>query len=122
MGSHNRIDYKAIGKRLAEVRGQQNISQAELAERAGITKVYLSNMENAHSHASLATFVKVANALGCGVDTLLSETLTVRRPAYDEQLAMLVDDCSIEELKIIIGTVRGLKEQIRAAKIDGGTR
>jgi hypothetical protein len=79
-------------------------------------------MENARSRASLATFVKVANALRRGVDKLLSETLTARRPAYDEQLAMLVWDCSIVELKMFFAAVRGIKKQIRAAKIDGGMR
>jgi transcriptional regulator with XRE-family HTH domain len=116
MGSRNTVDYKAIGKRLSELRTEKNISQKELAERAGITSVYLSNMENGHSRASLATFLKVANALGGGVDVLLCDNLKESRQVFDEQLAALLEDCSSDEMKIITGTIKGLKEQIRALK------
>jgi transcriptional regulator with XRE-family HTH domain len=118
MESRNTVDYKAIGKRLAELRTVKNISQKELAERAGITSVYLSNMENGHSRASLATFLKVANALGSGVDVLLCDNLKESRQVFGEQLASLLDDCSSDEMKIIAGTIKGLKEQIRALKHD----
>jgi len=107
------VDYVAIGKRVKELRSKKVMSQEQLATCAEISITYLSNIENAHSKASLPTFIKIANALGCGVDSLLCDNIKGSRPLFEEQLGELLEDCSQDELKIIVGTVKGLKEQIR---------
>ena len=111
MAMANGIDYKAIGKRVKELRYQQGLSQEQLALKADITSVYLSNLENGHGKGSLPTFL---NALGSGVDALLCDNINESRQIFEEQLGTLLKDCSKEELKIIVGTVKGLKEQIKA--------
>ena len=108
------INYKAIGKRVRELRAKQDLSQEQLAAKAEITSVYLSNVENGHSKASLPTFLKIANALECGVDALLCDNINDSRQIFEEELGKLLSDCSNTELKFIVGTVKGLKEQIRA--------
>jgi transcriptional regulator with XRE-family HTH domain len=110
----NMVDYVTIGKRVMQRRLRMGMSQKELAMRAGITTVYLSNVENAHSKASLPTFLKLANALDCGVDALIWDNYSENRQVFEDQLADLVSDCSPDELRIIVGTVIALKEQIRA--------
>jgi len=116
MGMANDIDYKAIGKRIRELRQQQDLSQEQLASKAEITSVYLSNLENGHGKGSLPTFLKIANAFGCGVDALLCDNINESRQIFEEKLGTLLKDCTKEELKIIIGTVKGLKEQIKAVE------
>jgi transcriptional regulator with XRE-family HTH domain len=111
------VDYAAIGKRVKELRAKKKMSQEQLAESADISTTYLSNIENAHSKASLPTFLKIANALNCGVDALLCDSIKESRHFFEEQLGTLLEDCSKEELKIIVGTLRGLKEQIRTVEI-----
>jgi transcriptional regulator with XRE-family HTH domain len=101
-----------------DFRLRKNMSQKELAERAGITAVYMSNVENAHSRIGLTTILKVANALGTGIDALLGANIKESRDIFEERLGELLADCTEEELKLIIGTVKGLKEQIRATKIE----
>jgi transcriptional regulator with XRE-family HTH domain len=110
------VDYAAIGKRIKELRSNKNMSQGQLAESADISTTYLSNIENAHSKASLPTFLKIANALFCGVDSLLCDNIRESRQLFEEQLSTLLEDCSKEELKIIVGTIKSLKEQIRAVE------
>lgn len=68
---HKTVDYVAIGKRIREAQTKQDITQQVLAQKAGITVQFLSNVENANAKASLATIVKIANALESGVDALL---------------------------------------------------
>jgi len=114
MAYKHEIDYKAIGKRVRELRTKQDLSQEQLALRASITSVYLSNVENGHGKGSLPTFLKIANALGCGVDALLCDNINDNRQIYEEQLGTLLSDCSDDEMKLIAGTIKGLKEQIRA--------
>jgi len=116
MANKHGIDYKAIGKRVKELRIKQGLSQEQLASRADITSVYLSNVENGHGKGSLPTFLKIANSLGCGVDALLCDNINESRQIFEEQLGKLLEDCSQDELKIIVGTIKGLKEQIRAVE------
>jgi len=111
------VDYKAIGKRVRELRAKQDFSQEQLASKAELTSVYLSNVENGHGKGSLPTFLKIANALGCGVDALLCDNINDSRQIFEEQLGTLLSDCSDVELKFIVGTVKGLKEQIRTVEV-----
>jgi len=113
MNKHE-IDYKAIGSRIKNLRMQLGLSQGQLAEKSEITSVYLSNIENGHGKGSLPTFLRIANAIGCGVDTLLCDNIDESRQIYEERLGAMLVDCSEDELKLIVGTVKGLKEQIRS--------
>ena len=53
------IDYKLIGARIKEARKKANITQEVLAEKADITVVYLSKIENGKVHPSLETLHNV---------------------------------------------------------------
>ena len=65
------IDYTLLGKRLRSHRKRQNLSQEALAERAGISCVYLSHIENSRSIPSLETLVRLCRALSITPDSLL---------------------------------------------------
>ena len=110
---HKTVDYVSIGKRIREARTKQGITQEMLAQKAKITIQYLSNIENAHAKASLATIVKLANALETGVDALLCDNLFDCRPIFEGQLASLVSDCSDYELRLILAQAKGLIEEIK---------
>ena len=47
------LDYAAIGGRLQARRKELGITQEDAAERAGITVVYLSKIENGRVHPTL---------------------------------------------------------------------
>ena len=114
MIQHKTVDFASIGKRIRKLRNKQDITQETLATKAGITVQYLSNVENAHSKASLATIVKIANALESGVDVLLCDNLSDCRPIFEGQLAALVADCSDYELRLVIAQAKGLVEEIKS--------
>jgi transcriptional regulator with XRE-family HTH domain len=54
-------------KRLRELKG---VTLEALAERAGLTKSYVSKVERGISTPSIATAIKIADALGVGVNDL----------------------------------------------------
>jgi len=116
MIEHKTVDYTAIGKRIKDLRGKQNITQEALATKADITPQFLSNVENAHAKASLATIVKIANALESGVDALLCDNLADCRPIFEGQLATLVADCSDYELRLVLAQAKGLVEEIKQSQ------
>lgn len=110
---HKTVDYISIGKRIREARTKQGVTQERLAQKANITVQYLSNIENAHTKASLATILKIANALETGVDALLGDNLSECRPIFEGQLASLITSCSNYELRLILAQAKGLIEEIK---------
>lgn len=62
-----------IGDRIKQLRKERNITQGELADRAGINRSYLSVVENSHSSPTVDVAERLAEAMGVNVWTLLSE-------------------------------------------------
>src|SRR5258708_27572883 len=59
------------GERMRELRERRGFTLDELAARSGVSKGFLSEVENAKGNLSAAYLLRVANALGASVDYLL---------------------------------------------------
>ena len=64
-----------IGKRIREARHKKKMTQEQLAEKAEITVVYLSELERGIKLPSLTVFVAIADALHVSTDSLLRDDL-----------------------------------------------
>ena len=64
-------DPHSVGERLRYVREQRGLSLERLAERAEVSKSFLSEVENDKSGISGERLLKVANVLGASLDYLL---------------------------------------------------
>ena len=66
-----------LGGRLARVRLNQNLTQAELAERAGLSKRTVERLESGAAATQLSGFIRVCRALNLleRLDTLIPESL-----------------------------------------------
>ncbi len=61
-----------IGENLKKVREIRGLSLSELAEKAGISKSYLSNMErNLNENPSIQVLCKISKALQVDIQTLV---------------------------------------------------
>lgn len=60
----------AFGKRLAEVRRKKGYTQESLAEKAGVTALTVSYIEQGRQWPRIATLHKIAKACGVSVDEL----------------------------------------------------
>ena len=67
-------DYKLIGKRLADRRRALGLRQCELAERAGLSDKYISNIERSYSIPSIEVIMKLCEALETTPDHILIGT------------------------------------------------
>lgn len=63
---------KAIGKRLRAARTITGLSQAEFAQRANITRGYLSDIERGAKEMRVSTFRRVAKVAGISAQALLA--------------------------------------------------
>ncbi len=62
---------QSVGERLRYVREQQGLSLDRLADKAEVSKSFLSGVENGKSGISGERLLKVANVLGASLDYLL---------------------------------------------------
>lgn len=69
------IDFKSLGKRIAQRRIALGYKQNELAEKADMSNNYLSNIENGHSIPSLTTFANICMQLETTPDMFLLGTV-----------------------------------------------
>jgi transcriptional regulator with XRE-family HTH domain len=60
-----------IAIRIKALRAKRKITQAELAERAGISHGYLARLETGRQDPTITTLEKLAKALGVNLRTLL---------------------------------------------------
>ena len=65
-----------IGQRIRKLRLDRGLSQRQLATDAGITKSYLSKIENSDSAPPVSTLVSLAQAFGVTMDAFFSEEVT----------------------------------------------
>ena len=75
-----------IGKRIRELRNTQGLTQEELADRAELTKGYISQLERDMTSPSIATLEDILQCLG----TSLGEFF--REDAEEEQIVFTEDD------------------------------
>ena len=62
--------YEITGARIREIRSKKQLTQAQVAEKAGISAAFLSFLESGRKQGSLETYSKLSNALGVRLDVL----------------------------------------------------
>ena len=68
------IDYSAVGKRISLIRKNRGMTQEQLAEKAELSNIYISHVENSRSIPSLETLMKLCSALDITPDEVLLGT------------------------------------------------
>ena len=112
------LDYQAIGTRIRGLRKEQGLTQQLLAELSNQEPSNISHIERGATKLSLPTIVNIANSLGITVDDLLCDSLLTSRASFEREASEILSDCSHKELKIITGTMRALKDNLRKADIE----
>jgi len=62
-----------FGERVREERLKQNISQEELASRAGVHRTYIGMIERAEKNITLGNIEKIAKALKLNIKDLITD-------------------------------------------------
>ncbi len=66
------INEDQIGRRIKKLRLDRNFTQQALADAGGLTKGYLSKIENSNTSPPVSTLINLAKALGVGIDSIFS--------------------------------------------------
>ncbi len=90
------IDYQTIGWRLQDSRKRQGLTQEGLAERVGITVVYLSKVENGRVRPTLELLDSLCDSLGISLSALLTG-IEIQKDEYaNERVVALLRACAPE--------------------------
>lgn len=104
------IDYTIIGKRIQTCRQEQNITQEKLAERVGISVVYLSKIENGRVYPTLETLSNICTELDTELSAILSNTEIARKDYANERVLELFNSCSIRVKPIALSLLEELSK------------
>lgn len=109
------LNYKDIGWRIGNARRRKGITQGQLAERTSMSASFVSYVESGKRSVSLENFVEVALALNVSADELLADALGNKIRSTSHEMLTLLSDCSDFEGRVLLGCMRGAKEEMRAA-------
>jgi len=60
-----------LGKNLKRIRTEKGITQGDIVRKLGVSRSFVSNIENGKTNPTLATIAKIATAVDVSVDELL---------------------------------------------------
>jgi transcriptional regulator with XRE-family HTH domain len=107
------IDFKPIGKRVRANRTNHRMTQAELAEKTGMSDVYISRIETGVRSPSLSALLKIAIVLEISLDSLVLDDSLARLPKGYREFWELLADCDINERTMILKTATAYKKVLR---------
>lgn len=105
-----------LGKRLRKQRLAQKMTQAQLAEKAGITAQYISHIENGNQMMSIAVFSRICDALTVSADKILYNRSPESLRQLSEEIDLLLADCTPVERYGILHLVQMVKQLFRDVK------
>lgn len=109
----NRIDWRQLGNRIADMRDKRHVTQAWLAERTGLSETHIGYLEQGKRHGTFDTYVQIVTELGFSLNDLISEDLEddmVNDLAWELSQALSV--CASDKRESIIRIVRDVVRMI----------
>lgn len=107
----DRLDYKALGKRIKDTRKQRGLTQDKLGELCGLSAAHIGHIERGTRIPSLETVYSIACVLDVGVDRLLFDSLRGRCGVLDGIEAALIgkDEAKV---KSFLATMKALADKV----------
>ena len=106
------LDYATIGKHIQQYRFELDKTQEEIAEKANISKNYLSKIETGKSAGRLDKYYSIAKALGVTIDMLIDNTsnrASSDNQLFYNQLLSLISSLSLNQRKMLIEFIELLR-------------
>lgn len=111
------MDNIVAGWRIASLRRARGWSQGELARRIGVSRAGIGAIETGRAVPSVATALRLAQALGCSVESLFAEPPSrwVGAPASEGDRVWLAADRALRAEPTAVGEIA------HDARIEGGS-
>ncbi len=103
----------AVGKRISTERKKQSLTQLQLAEFAGISEKYLSNIECGRQNPSSDVLLRISEALQVSVNSLMPLNAEQNNRLYKS-----LNECSAEEQELILKIIDKIILLVNIAKTN----
>jgi transcriptional regulator with XRE-family HTH domain len=90
-----------IGERIRNLRQSSNLTQEELADRAGLTKGFISQIERDQTSISLDSLVKMLEALDENISDFFQEA-SQEKIAYRQKDRVAIEKEKIEKFELLV--------------------
>lgn len=104
------VDYVAIGRRVKFYRKIANLTQADVAERLGISVSYISQIECGHTDVSLKRLDEIANTINTNIELLLSVN-SVNEYLDDNDIKELTKGWNEDQIKALLEIINLLNQK-----------
>lgn len=99
---------KLLGNRIKELRKSRGYTQETLAQDAGISDKYLSEVERGECKVSVEVLNKVASGLHIGLHDLVNFENQESRQDREDQLVDLIKNASDEQLVVLQRVIKAV--------------
>lgn len=96
------LDYKLVGKRIRQYRKQLRLTQAKLAEIAGISVQHCSALECGKKAGSFAIYYQISQALNISLDSLVIDSSSNSSQIATSALINRINRYSPEQYKLFL--------------------
>ncbi len=109
-----------IGQKLKDLRLTAELTQAELADRSGLTKGFISQLENDQTSISLDSMMDILDALGTTISEFFVEGDNEDRITFDREDRVALPDKGASEFELLVpGSTNMLMDPIEVTLEPG---
>lgn len=101
---------KIFGSILKQYRNQAGYTQAEIAEKLGISEKYVSRVETGIGGISKETLAKYMNILGISPNTMYKDFISNEKVKKEIEISEAISELSFEKLEIILELAKKIKD------------
>lgn len=102
-----------LGNTIRQARIDNKLTQEQLAELIQITPTHLKHIESEHRKPSIEVLFALAETLHFSLDALFITDDSKEHCRRKNELQLLIDTCSDNELDVLIAALRELSSQKR---------
>lgn len=106
------FDFRAIGNKLLSIRKRMGMTQAEVAEAAGLSDRTYADIERGSVNMRLETVLRICNALQITPDQVLTEEHTALT-AKKEALIRKLDSCTQKQQETALAIMNAYLQSLR---------
>ena len=97
---------RKLGKEICAARKQQNMSQAELAEKADLSITYISKIECGHKNISAYTLARITEALNVLSSKIIAKACRDKTVIIREAAEEALSDLSVQKQRDVVEILR----------------
>lgn len=113
----HKIDWRTIGNRIADMRISRGLTQFQLAELTGLSRVYIGYIEQGKRSGTILTYLDIVSVLGYSLNDLVGGTFLESDAELLSELSIALLNCRGPEKASVI---RILQEMLMLLRNNHG--